>query len=878
MDNSAPLEDFRDFDDPSFVRAWPRPSWPGACADTVHRIVRAATIAGMFVQPKPKTMAVVQHGVAGTTSEHTDTLAFLADLPRWVAWREDIRNDKPTKVPYDPNGSSGAKANDPSTWGTRAEAERRAAALEVPGQVGIQLGELDAAYGLGGIDLDTCRDPMTGKLTPWAEDIVANYDTYTEVSPSGSGVKLFFRYAATDTLALRTAIAGNGTPGPDNCWGKSFKRAETTGQEHPPAIELFLGRRYFTVTGDALPDATAELRPVPAPLLLKLIQQDGPAFSGDKSMSARGSDKSRSEAALRVAGEVVRANGTYEAFVETARADPKTAGWCIDKGEPENQRGFRRTWEKAVADEASIGNAIRIVAGQLHDMATQGETALIEQGRPIYQRGGALVRPILLEVDAAKGRKTHTASLLEFNEARMIDELSSCTPWVKFDGRARDWLPADPPKAVAQTILSRAGRWSLPRIIGIVTTPTLRPDGTVLSEPGYDAATHLYYYSDNTIRLADAVHNPTRADAETALADIDGLLVEFPFVDSASKSVARSALITPVVRGAMSVAPLHAISARTAGTGKTYLVEIVSAISSGRWCPVVNATDEKETEKKLTGLLLAGYPLISLDNVNGELGGDLLCQAVERPLVSLRALGLSVMKDVEIRTTFFATGNNIQLRGDLVRRGLRCELNADMEQPEFRAFNGKPFDTVLADRGRYVSACLIIVRAYIAAGSPGLLRPVLASYDDWSDTVRSAPVWLGCADPVASMEKARDDDPVTAALRTVATAWAQYYGGREKQCGDIASWASKNAQTTSDQTEINLLSALGAVALQSGRIDATKLGKWLHRNEERIVSIDGKECRFRRAGKTDGAARWVLEVRREERGWGPHDPGAVDVF
>ena len=56
---------------------------------------------------------------------------------------------------------------------------------------------------------------------------------------------------------------------------------------------------------------------------------------------------------------------------------------------------------------------------------------------------------------------------------------------------------------------------------------------------------------------------------------------------------------------------------------------------------------------------------------------------------------------------------------------------------------------VMADRGKYIAACLTICRAYIAAGRPDKL-PKLASFGGWSDTVRSALVWLGEADPVKS--------------------------------------------------------------------------------------------------------------------------------
>ena len=125
------------------------------------------------------------------------------------------------------------------------------------------------------------------------------------------------------------------------------------------------------------------------------------------------------------------------------------------------------------------------------------------------------------------------------------------------------------------------------------------------------------------------------------------------------------------MRGAIGMVPLHAFSAPTAGTGKSHLVDVAAAIVTGRICPVATAgRDEEETEKRLAGLLLAGFPIISLDNLSDQLGGDLLCQAVERPSVRLRPLGASDIVEIESRATLFATGNNLMVAGDMTRRTL----------------------------------------------------------------------------------------------------------------------------------------------------------------------------------------------------------------
>ena len=127
--------------------------------------------------------------------------------------------------------------------------------------------------------------------------------------------------------------------------------------------------------------------------------------------------------------------------------------------------------------------------------------------------------------------------------------------------------------------------------------------------------------------------------------------------------------------------------ADTPGTGKSYLVDLIAMIATGRLCPVITASKSaEETEKRIGSVLLSGTPIVSLDNCTHDLGGELLCQLTERPVVKIRILGRSEMPDCECRTAVFATGNNITFKGDMVRRGLVCNLEALTERPELREF------------------------------------------------------------------------------------------------------------------------------------------------------------------------------------------------
>jgi phage/plasmid primase-like uncharacterized protein len=231
---------------------------------------------------------------------------------------------------------------------------------------------------------------------------------------------------------------------------------------------------------------------------------------------------------------------------------------------------------------------IQIKPGFIHDTATEGESALIGAGAPLYVRGNIIMIPVVEDETASHGRTTKVARLKDGGSDTMVDYLSRSARFEKWDGRAKKFVATNPPHDVAQTILSRDGEWQFPRIHGVITTPTLRPNGTILDMPGYDRATRLLLLEPP--EMPAIPENPTRADAEAALELLKGLIAEFPFIDDASQSVALSALITPVVRGAMTVAPFHVFTAPTPGTGKSYLADIANAMppgSAAQSCPPV---------------------------------------------------------------------------------------------------------------------------------------------------------------------------------------------------------------------------------------------------------------------------------------------------
>ena len=476
---------------------------------------------------------------------------------------------------------------------------------------------------------------------------------------------------------------------------------------------------------------------------------------------------------------------------------------------------------------------IAVRPGELDRMATEAESALIGAEIPLYQRGD-LVTPVVNEVAAAGGHKTKVVRLAPVTIPAMLDYLCRSVRFEKFNPTKGAYVPTNPTENLHKIILSRVGEWRFPHLAGVITAPTLRPDGSLLIEAGYDSETRLLLFDPPA--MAAIADLPTRHDALAALAKLGGLLSGFPFADEGSRAVALSGLISPVVRGAMPVVPLHAITAPTSGSGKTYLVDIVSAMLTGDRAPVLSATDKvEETEKRLAGAILDGSPIISLDNVNGNLYSDLLCQIVERPRVKIRPLGTSQLITVESRATIFATGNNLHLVSDLLRRTLTCTLDPALERPELRTFNCDPLKMVLANRGEFLGAALTVVRAYVVAGQPCKASP-LGSFEAWSDLVRSALIWLGCADPVGTQDGARADDPTVAELSTLMTEWYAVGGSERFTVKEITEKAGAMAPV-GFANNTGLRDALMVVAGDNrGGIEPRCLGHYLGKNRGRILA------------------------------------------
>jgi hypothetical protein len=514
-----------------------------------------------------------------------------------------------------------------------------------------------------------------------------------------------------------------------------------------------------------------------------------------------------------------------------------------------------------LAGDQPVLPVIRIVGGQIATVVDQAEAALIQAKLDLYQRGPMIVRPGRVLVAISDGREVSGLRSIELGQHALAEVMTQAATWEKYDARRATWVEIDAPTRVAVTYLQRKGQWLLPVLTGIINAPTLRSDGSLLDMPGYDTISGLLLCPDGasfpTIRKA-----PQRAHALKALEALKAVLASFPFVDDASRSVALSAILTACIRRSLRTAPMHAFTAPAAGSGKSKLVDIASMVAVGREAGVISpGKNEEECEKRLGALLLASEGVIAIDNCEAPLGGEFLCAMLTQPVVRARVLGKSEAPELPSNALITATGNNLQLVGDITRRAIVCRLDAKVERPELRSFDFEPVALAKQERGRLVVAALTMLLAYHQAGRPD--RPgALGSFEEWSDWVRGTLIWLGEADPVETMEAARDSDPRLDELKAVLTEWSTIIGPRQVMVREIIECATQQiaghmsmSGARSEFVHPDFREALLAVAGAGGAINGKSLGRWLAAHEGRING----NLRIMRGTLRHGTAQWVVK-------------------
>src|SRR5882724_6783028 len=272
-----------------------------------------------------------------------------------------------------------------------------------------------------------------------------------------------------------------------------------------------------------------------------------------------------------------------------------------------------------LADDSTVRPEIEITTDATA-MVDSAELALLDSRYEVYSRGR-----LLKEVSRQRttrlpylSRPMGAPAIVDVSAARLREMLATAARWTRINKKSERCATL-PPSYICAMLAARPA-WTFNEIAGVTETPMLRPDGSLITSPGFDEATGILYL-DSGVTFPDVPEVPTLDDAKGAVSALIDPLAGFPFETPTDRSAALAVILTVLSRPAIEgPAPLFCVVAPTQGSGKTLLAKCLSLIGTGRVPAVMQApSDESEWDKRILSFALEGLPLVLLDNLSGVL-------------------------------------------------------------------------------------------------------------------------------------------------------------------------------------------------------------------------------------------------------------------
>jgi 5S rRNA maturation endonuclease (ribonuclease M5) len=465
------------------------------------------------------------------------------------------------------------------------------------------------------------------------------------------------------------------------------------------------------------------------------------------------------------------------------------------------------------------------------DISAAGIEALQKANDPpvVFIRSGQLVR---------LAQDEHGLPIIEaLNVDSLSGRLDRCANFVRKTKNGP--VPDKPPTDVVRDILS-LGKWPFPALASITECPIIREDGTIISEPGYDAKTELYYIPAKNLHIPAVPESPTLTEIQKAKDLLLEVIFDFPFQDNASRANSLAAIMTPILRPLINgPVPLVLFDAPQPGTGKSLLSDITSLIATGRTAAVLTApsSDDEDWRKEITSLLILGRNVVTIDNIEGRLSSASLASVLTSNYWQDRILGRSEMIIIPHRVSWIGTGNNIHLGGDLPRRCYWVKIDAKNARPWQRNGFKHPHlvEWVSEHRGEILVAILTLAKAWLNAQKPHPEKiPVIGSFEKWCDVMGSILYYAGIPDFLSNLESMYESiDEDTPQWEVFICTWHEELGEKFYTVAELTNLISGNKKLEDSLPQEfagaieKTISEGGAAKVRIDRNFTRKLGKGL---------------------------------------------------
>ena len=671
--------------------------------------------------------------------------------------------------------------------------------------------------------------------------------------PSGAGPVILAEGTKQSLAVASWAPAGYAVYGMPGCWG--WRNRPENGGTRFHRLDRF-ARRDVVIILDA--DAAANLD----------VYEAGEKLSAELAL-----EDAASVAFARMPGSGKEGIDDYLAGIDPDRREERLAK-LIASAQPA-PAARRPTARRITETQPETGGLPLLIVNT--DRRTVIRTAIGEMqarwaGSQLFSYGGVMTR--------LRGARTEPLDPPAFANwlAETVAMYKYKPPGLASPGTYEATWP-DPTTMGA--ILSRGGDpEQFPELTRVSQMPFARADGSVCFKNGYDPETGTMLVMGNSgMDRLDIPDAPGAADAAVAASFLlDTWLGDYEWRDEASRANALALVLTPFIRGIVPLVPLAVLSGLQMGVGKNLMADCIAGLVTGTsdvapmpWIP----DDDEENGKKIHAAFREGHSLMCFDEAH-VIGGSSITRAVTAQTYQDRILGVSKMASYPNKVTWIALGNQVAVLADMARRTYFIEIYPTMPNPQDRDdsyFRIKdPREWTIANRPELVTAALILIRAWFAAGQPAHPRGTLmGSFEKWDKIMSGILGHAGVPGFLGNLAERRAERDTTGGFWEAHLSWLwERFGSREFTTLDVKTAAMASGGTWEAPPRLEDPAHLG-FARDLGTAYARVPNRWF--GMYRIVRGDGTAHRK--------VAKWMVEHRGGSGGSGgtlqtpPNHPGII---
>lgn len=504
---------------------------------------------------------------------------------------------------------------------------------------------------------------------------------------------------------------------------------------------------------------------------------------------------------------------------------------------------------------------------QIEIQVQMGETANCVNTTKEFLKG----QPTIFSLGDAMGQVMPSGGLMTFSENTLAQYLGEVVRYCVIKPSERGDLEVkkvDPPAKVCKTILEMGGHRGLNSLIGVVTAPTMLPDGRLVLDPGYCAETGLYLHAEKDV-WGDIPREPTKEQLLQAFETLWLPYSQFPWSSAIDRGVVLSLLLTALTRRCFTIAPGYGFDAASQSSGKTKAAQVAVALLTGcgqdGLIPFPGKVNEEEISKLLLSAAMGGNAAMLFDNAIGLFETSALAAAMTAGSIEGRVLGASKMSGrMPFRPLILLTGNNVSLGPDTAQRILVARIDPAVEKPELRSFSFDPVQVAEERRTDMVIAGLTLLQGYVAAGKP-IIGQGCSRFAQWDRLVRQATIWLSqelgldFGDPIKALEAHTQGNPEQEDLLTLLRGWRKVFNSEPVTTGEFLERIEEIEYRSDIEAEVRAMVEVVRGWGQTGRLPVHRsLGRALG---NRVGRIAGKMRLVKAAEATGGYQRWqVIEM------------------